>query len=383
MQERPLIVGINASRVRSGGGKAYLIGILSNVQPEKYGIKEIHIWSYPELLNLIPDKSFLIKHSPRALNKCLLAQILWERILLKKELHKINCSILFNVDAGSVCRFKPAVTKSSDLQSYEPGIMSLYGVSYSRVRLLFLKYLQNSSFRHANGVIFLTNYAATIIQKSCGTLPNIKVIPHGVNDDFKKINLNNDFTNQLSSVINCIYVSNVAPYKHQFEVIKAIDYLRRCGYQIKLKLVGGGKGSIYKKLKKLINLIDPEGKIYEIYPFVSHSELISLLSKSHIFIFASACEAFGITLLEGMAVGLPIACSNRSSLAETLKDGGVYFDPQDYHSIAKALEYLIKNPRKAAELANRAKQLASEYSWQRTADETFLFIVNILKGEQI
>jgi glycosyltransferase involved in cell wall biosynthesis len=380
MPEDPLIVGINASRARSGGVKTYIKGILSNVQPEKYGIKEIHIWSYPELLNSIPDKEFLIKHSPKALNKCLLAQILWEKFLLKSELHKINCSILFNVSAASTCSFKPAVTKSSDLLSYEPGIIKLYGFNYDRARILVLKYIQNKSFKHADGVIFLTNYGANIIQKSCGKLSNISIIPHGVNDIFKKINVMDRFPNVINSEINCIYVSNIEPYKHQFEVIKAILLLRRRGYKITIKLIGGGRGYIYERLKRIVSRIDPNGNIIQFYPFLSHFELISHIINSHIFIFASACEAFGITLLEGMAAGMPIACSNKSSLPETLKDGGVYFDPESHFSIAEAIEYLITNPNLAVELAKRAKEIASNYSWQKTAEMTFSFIVKTLRG---
>ena len=46
------------------------------------------------------------------------------------------------------------------------------------------------------------------------------------------------------------------------------------------------------------------------------------LSKSNIFIFASSCENMPITLIEGMASGLPIACSDRGPMPEVLQDGG-------------------------------------------------------------
>ena len=48
---RRLTVGIDASRNRSGGAKAYLIGILSEVNPLDYGIKEVHLWAPDSLLN--------------------------------------------------------------------------------------------------------------------------------------------------------------------------------------------------------------------------------------------------------------------------------------------------------------------------------------------
>ena len=67
-----LIIGIDASRNRSGGAQAHLIGILSSLNPEKHGIIEVHIWSFSSLLNLIPDQSWLIKHNPPTLEQSLI-----------------------------------------------------------------------------------------------------------------------------------------------------------------------------------------------------------------------------------------------------------------------------------------------------------------------
>ena len=59
------IVGIDASRNRSGGAKAYLMGILSEVNPLDYGIKEVHLWAPDSLLNKLENYKWLIKHSSR------------------------------------------------------------------------------------------------------------------------------------------------------------------------------------------------------------------------------------------------------------------------------------------------------------------------------
>ena len=111
--------------------------------------------------------------------------------------------------------------------------------------------------------------------------------------------------------------------------------------------------------------------------FLPKDELLTHLALADLFVFASSCETFGITLLEGMAAGLPIACSNRSSLPETLRDGGVYFDPEDEESIAMAIEQIIQSPALRSAIAQRAKTLSQEYSWKRCADETFSFIAEV------
>lgn len=98
------------------------------------------------------------------------------------------------------------------------------------------------------------------------------------------------------------------------------------------------------------------------------------LAEADLFIFASSCENMPNTLLEAMAVGLPIACSNRGPMPEVLDDGGVYFDPEDAVSIANSVEQLIKDPDLRAKIARRASQLSEQYSWSRCAEETWKFI---------
>ena len=98
------------------------------------------------------------------------------------------------------------------------------------------------------------------------------------------------------------------------------------------------------------------------------------VAQTDIFLFASGCETFGIALLEAMAAGVPIACSNRSSLPETLQDGGEYFDPEDAASIAAAIDRLVQDPARRQALAVRAWELARQYSWATCAALTWQFV---------
>ena len=59
-----MIIGINASRARSGGAKMHLIQILSNLDVNLFGFQKIHVWADQNLLNDLPNKNWLCKHSP-------------------------------------------------------------------------------------------------------------------------------------------------------------------------------------------------------------------------------------------------------------------------------------------------------------------------------
>jgi glycosyltransferase involved in cell wall biosynthesis len=104
------------------------------------------------------------------------------------------------------------------------------------------------------------------------------------------------------------------------------------------------------------------------------------LASNDLFVFASSCENLPVTLLEAMAVGLPIACSNRGPMPEVLEDGGVYFDPENAVSIANAVEQIIVDSTLRTRIATKAKSLSEQYSWARCADETWKFIVETYRS---
>jgi glycosyltransferase involved in cell wall biosynthesis len=367
-----LNLGINASRARSGGAVAHLVGILQEATPQDFGIGQVHVWSYNKLLAVLPERSWLVKHSPVQLEGPLVRQLWWERFSLARELQESDCKILLNVDAGSVCRFDPAVTMSRDMLSYEPGEINRYGFSRERLRLIALRYVQNMALRSATGVIFLSRYAARVIQQSCGPLTNIAHVPHGVGAAFHGELLPN--FHRAEAPIRCLYVSNALPYKHQWHVVEAISLLRSRGLDLRLELVGGGEGKAQARLEGTIRACDPDQKFVTQREFVPQNTLPQFLSAAHIFIFASSCENMPNTLVEAMAAGLPIACSDRGPMPEVLQDGGVYFDPEDPESVAAAIADLANDPLKRARLGTRAKQLSTQYSWKRCSYETLSFV---------
>ena len=378
-----MIIGIDASRNRSGGAIAHIVGIINEINPRDHGIDEIHIWSYKQLLDLLPNHSWLIKHNPNELEDSLFKQILWQYSSLPKELKSTNCSILFTTDASTFCRFRPMIVLSQDMLSYEPGVMNYFGYTKARLRLLAIKCVQNRAMKFADGVIFLTQYAANVIQKSCGQLPRIALVPHGVGEEFKQQCKNNHWPTSNSIPINCLYVSNAAMYKHQWVVVRAISLLRLRGHNIKLTLVGGGVGRAQELLEKQIAMSDPEGMFVNQMDFVKQNELPLIISNADLFIFASSCENMPVTLLEAMSVGLPIACSSRGPMPEVLSDGGIYFDPENDISIADAVEQIIVNPRLRLRISQQAKLLSEQYSWSRCSNETWDFIKNTYKNLQL
>jgi len=265
---------------------------------------------------------------------------------------------------------------SRDLLSYEKKEMKRYGISLARLRLIVLRYLQTRSLRRTDGALFLTDYAARTVQETTGKLANFAVIPHGVGKAFKHMQPASErsWPEDRNAVIQCVYVSNALPYKHQWNVITAVGLLKGRGYNVSLLLVGGGSGRAQMLVEKELERVDPHGEFVKKLGFVSHDELPAILGDADIFVFASSCENMPNTLVEAMAVGLPIACSDKGPMPEILRNGGVYFDPEKPTSIATAIEKIIKNEGMRKSITKRAKELSEKFSWSKCASETWEYL---------
>jgi glycosyltransferase involved in cell wall biosynthesis len=335
---------------------------------------QVHVWSYEALLRALPNAEWLVKHRPKELSGSLLRQAWWQRRSLPKEVRAHGIDILLNTDAGTVCRAHPAVTMSRDMTQYEPGEMRRYRrLSRSWLRNAALRHVQAWSLRNADGVIFLTQYAAKVIQRSTGSLPRVAVIPHGVGAGFRGTRISTDVVGR-GRPVRCVYVSQVDVYKHQWHVVRAVADLRRRGHDMVLVLAGGGAGRAQKRLNEEIARSDPAGAFVKQVGVVAADHLPALLADSDIFVFASSCESMPNTLVEGMAAGLPIACSDRGPMPEVLRDGGTYFNPEDPASISSAIETLLVDRVLRDRLVVRARELSTEYSWERCAGETWAFL---------
>jgi glycosyltransferase involved in cell wall biosynthesis len=375
MESSTLVIGIDASRNRGGGAKVHLKAFLEGINFERNRFSRVHLWAYNELLSEIPNYRWLCKHNPRALEGSLLRQLIWQAFRLQKEASKLGCDILLATDASTVSFFRPMVVMSRDMLSYEPGALLHFGYGAARLRLLVILLIQNLAFRRSQGVIFLSRYASDMIQRSCGYLQNYAVIPHGVGQKFRDVLPRKIWPSDEKEPIRCVYVSPVLEYKHHCEVISAIEKLRGEGFNVSLVFIGDARGAAKKKLTRQLAFSDPLGQYVSLSGFLPHDELPIELNKSDLFIFAPSCENMPNTLIEAMAVGLPIACSNRGPMPEILMDGGVYFDPESPKSIASAVKALLIDADLREKISSRARIISEIYKWERCTRDTLNFIM--------
>jgi glycosyltransferase involved in cell wall biosynthesis len=101
--------------------------------------------------------------------------------------------------------------------------------------------------------------------------------------------------------------------------------------------------------------------------WLSPEELEGLWGLADAFLFPSLYEGFGLPVLEAMDRGVPVACSNASSLPEVAGDAALLFDPHSDAAIAQALERVLQDAPLREQLIARGHLRAREFTWERTA----------------
>ena len=171
-----------------------------------------------------------------------------------------------------------------------------------------------------------------------------------------------------------LYVSNIDQYKHQGHVVEAAAALRLAGVPVALDLIGPAYPPALARLETSVNRWDPQRSWVNYHGAIPYEDLHLKYAQADLGIFASSCENMPNILLETMAAGLPVACSNRGPMQEVLGDVGVYFDPEQPVEIARALRELIDSPQLRTEMAEASYKRSLQFSWQRCAKDTFFFL---------
>lgn len=160
-----------------------------------------------------------------------------------------------------------------------------------------------------------------------------------------------------------LYVGEQRPHKNLPRICRAFSCFRARwqGHAHKLLLVGGQHAS--SDLTQQYEGILALGQ-------VTDEQLESLYRGAVGFVFASLYEGFGIPILEAMSVGTPVITSRVSSMPEVAADAAILVDPENEAEICEAMMKLAGDPQLRARLAARGRERASNFSWQRAAEET-------------
>lgn len=228
---------------------------------------------------------------------------------------------------------------------------------YPQQELIKLKKAELDYLKKCDGFICVDDKQKDIIEKKLDCKIHNIVLPNAVNIDF----LNNFKKNE-----------DAKPY-----IIISRHLYRKCGVHIgieafskakidkNIKLVIVGMGDEYEALVELTKKLGVEDRvifkgrlIYEESIAYTANALISLIPSIPL---GDYVEATSLSMLEGMALGVPVIASNIGGLKQVLEntEAGILVEPNDPYALTNQIEILVKNSFKREILAKNAIQLVN------------------------
>jgi glycosyltransferase involved in cell wall biosynthesis len=160
-------------------------------------------------------------------------------------------------------------------------------------------------------------------------------------------------------------VGNRLPHKNFEALLEAVALIPE-SRRPHLVITGGGPDD---PLRPVMIRLGLEAWV-ELAGWVTTEQLEALYARAAAVVVPTLFEGFGLPVLEGMARGCPVICSELPVLREVGGGAADYFDPGDPRSIAAAINSTLANPARRAELARLGLERSSGFSWARTAQLT-------------
>jgi glycosyltransferase involved in cell wall biosynthesis len=163
-----------------------------------------------------------------------------------------------------------------------------------------------------------------------------------------------------------LYLGNIEPRKNIAGLIDAFNILRaKTPAGLKLVLAGadGWKNKkIYAAWKN-----SPYQDDIKFLGYISQREKEILYNLATVFAYPSFYEGFGFPPLEAMTYGVPVVCSNVSSLPEVVGEAGLLVDPDQPREIAQALELALTDEELRRRLIAKGYERIKHFSWPQAA----------------
>jgi glycosyltransferase involved in cell wall biosynthesis len=162
------------------------------------------------------------------------------------------------------------------------------------------------------------------------------------------------------------YPAQTWPHKNHIRLFEAIALIRdRHGLDIDV-VCSGSQNAHFAEIERTVRRLGLQDRV-RFLGFVAPIEIQSLYRLARCMVFPSLFEGWGLPVVEAFSLGLPVACSNVTSLPAMVGDAALLFDPRDVDAMAEATLALWQDEGLRATLASRGYQVVGRFDWGRTA----------------
>ncbi|MCH7690356.1 MAG: glycosyltransferase family 4 protein [candidate division Zixibacteria bacterium] len=375
---------IKATHIAEGGGLTHINKMIEWFGKLAPKVEFLLVGkSGQEEMFIPPPKNFTYKfHRFPSLN--IATRLIWDRFIFHRILKKTGSDLLF--EPGNTGTMNASCPKVSLVHNIAP-----FDEHYCNSESLYQKFrnraLQNEtvrSIKSSAGVIMLSEYCDKFFDKYIErSRTKTAVIYHG------KPEYNSSETDECAldglgiRGEFLLSVSHIWRYKKLKELVQAYFLALELNPHLPTLIHAG---TVYdEKYYRDIIAIVKESKFADKVLFLGQVDpvrLQALYRNCQMFIFPSVLETCSIILIEALANGCAMACSNKSVVPEICGDAAEYFDPEDVSDIARVIIKLSEDKDYNTILRGKARRRGADFSWEKTASESLRFFEEIVKDNR-
>ncbi len=290
---------------------------------------------------------------------------LWFEISVKRFIKKFRIDIFVSPDG-----FIPLNTQAKSLSvihdlnfEHRPGDIPWLTRNY-------YKYYFPKFANTCTRVATVSEYSKIDIMNSYGVHPNkIDIVHNGVSTLFGSTetkaqqHIRHKLTGEKPFFL---YVGAIHQRKNIANLLLAFE--RFCNHsESEFGLVLTGKSMFgNKKMQSVYNGMTHKNKV-TFTGWLNDEELHQVMASAYAFTFVPYFEGFGIPVIEAMKCGVPVICSNVTSLPEVAGDAALLVNPHSHVDICNAMLRLVDDQMLKNDMISRGLKKSKEYSWSRAA----------------
>ena len=253
---------------------------------------------------------------------------------------------------------------------YIHDLTPLYNTSFSNAKKSLFRHMFSNTIKRADLVFTVSEFSKKdIIEKFPLAKDKVKVIGVGVESERFMQKVSEEEKERVTKKYNLpekyiLFVGQARENKNLVRLMKAYAQLPK-EIQDKCGLVYANTNEELNKLAKELGI---ESKL-RLLNGIDGEDLVAVYQKAHVFALVSTNEGFGIPLVEAMASGVPVICSNVSCLPEVVEDSAIKVDPYSEEAIKEGLEKIIQDEKLRKELIAKGYVQCKKFAWDKIAEK--------------
>jgi glycosyltransferase involved in cell wall biosynthesis len=362
---RPLRIGVNALYMipgQVGGTEIYLRNLLRALA-ELDLVNEYFVFTNeetgPDLINT--DRFHTRLQELRASNRPM--RLIWEQTQLPMQAHELRLDCMLNPGfTAPLTTACPNVTVFHDLQHKR------HPEYFRWFDLPAWNFFLWASAKRSRILIADSEASADDLVRFYAIPPGrIRCVHLGVEDEFFRI-----ASRRTRPEPFLLCTSTIHPHKNLDRLVRAFAQFRASRPEFRL-VITGVRGFSAGDVEKLVADLQCEDAV-DLTGWLPRSDLYNLFEHAHGFIYPSIFEGFGLPVVEAMAAGIPLACSDIEPLRTLAGDAALRFDPARTEEIVSAMERLAGDEELRAMLSKAGVERAASFTWEACARGTLAAI---------